>query len=93
METKQVYFKLREILREKYTRSFVLYFSAYEIDKNKDLETQWSLYLNSIGCQRTIDYSENSIECPDSYHRAYKIHYIIVPKELALKILTLGTLP
>jgi hypothetical protein len=39
------------------------------------------------------DHDETVIVCPDSYHRAYSHYLILVPVELALKILSLGFLP
>lgn len=93
MTNNQNYLKLYNIFREKYIISFHSNFRPYEIDKSKDLETQWHLYLVSIGCERSTTHTENSIQCPDSYHRAYNNHYIKIPEELAIKALTLGYLP
>jgi hypothetical protein len=36
---------------------------------------------------------ETVIVCPDSYHRAYSDYYVLIPTELALRVLSLGFLP
>jgi hypothetical protein len=88
--------KLREIFHKKYMEEF-------------PVKNNWEKYVNSIGCHRSeklpfhpIVENKDKItfECPSNYNKTsqgwffkYKTHYIIVPKELALKILTLGTLP
>lgn len=84
-----------EIFRTKYLRDFkhIPTTRTPGYKGENPLEQEWCEYLYSLGCGRNRQHKENSIECPDSYHRAYIPHYIHVPEELALKVLALGFLP
>lgn len=75
--------KLREIFGQKYKERFYA------------REDEWSTYVHSIGCVRSLSFPPGSFECPDSYHRAYParwypVRWIQVPEELAVKFLVLG---
>lgn len=98
-------FKMNDIQLSEYLSLNRKLWSIFDVKysefRGDNSEQNWSNYLHSLECVRRPGRGGAArlwagfitIECPDSYHRVYKLHLIDVPEELAFRVLTLGYLP